>query len=402
MSKTIKAKEAIRYLGIGRTRFYELDKLYRENPETYQLEYVRHVPVSRLNPEVMVNILKELATEKEIITNPAIPTRRYNYTYVKQLLESQYQQNVSVPTIIALAKKHGYYKPRIKGKNKHDREVITSCVGELIQHDSSHHLFSPDARKKWYLITSLDDYSRMILYGDLVEVETSWNHITAVEYLCLRYGIPYAYYCDQHSIFRYVKGRDTNRIWNEYTKLTDDIDPQWKQVVKELTIQLTYALSPQAKGKIERPYQWLQDHLVRTCVRGGIKDINLARELLRKELNVYNTKRIHSTTGEIPMIRFNTAVKTGHTLFRPFEMPTPYESVKDIFALRVTRMTDGYRSISLKGTKLKVPHGACYVPVELRMYPDFTTKTIEVRFWQNKKFLGVTTVPLNELSIVHY
>ncbi len=402
VSKRIKAKEAVRYLGLGRTRFYELVKLYREHPETFQLQYVRHVPTPRLNREVAVNILKELKTEKKLIANPEIPTRRYNYTYVKELLEQQYNQKVSVPTIIAIAKEHGYYKPRMKQKNTHDREVVTHCVGELIQHDSSHHLFAPDARRKWYLITSLDDYSRRILYGELVEVETSWAHIMAVEYVCLRYGIPYAYYSDQHSIFRYVKGRDTNRIWNEYKKLTDDVDTQWKQILRDLSVDPKYALSPQAKGKIERPYQWLQDHLVRTCVRGGITDIERARELLREELSVYNNKRVHSTTGEIPMIRFNRAVTEGKTLFRSFAIPTPYESVKDIFAWRVTRMTDGYRTVSVKGTKLKVPNGDCYVHVELRMYPDFTTKTIAVRFWQNKKFLGTTTIPLNELSIVHY
>jgi len=45
----------------------------------------------------------------------------------------------------------------------HDREVLTNYAGELIQHDSSHHKWSPYAKDKWYLITSLDDFSRYIL-----------------------------------------------------------------------------------------------------------------------------------------------------------------------------------------------------------------------------------------------
>lgn len=402
LSKTIKAIDASKYLGLGRTRFYEVVKVYQQNPEGFQLQYVRHVTSSRLKEEVKKNILKELATEKKIITNPSIPTRRYNYTYVKDLLEQQYEQNVSVPTIISIAKGHGFYKPRLPQKNKHDRQVITNFIGELIQHDSSHHLFAPDAGVKWYLITSLDDYSRRILYGDLVAVETSWEHIIAVEYVCLHNGIPFSYYSDQHRIFRYIKDRDKNLVWNEFKKFTDDVDPQWKQVLKELNIDPKYALSPQAKGKIERPYQWLQDHLVRTCVRGGIHDIQKAREILWEELYVYNNKRVHSTTGEIPMIRFNRAVKEGKTLFRPFEIPKPYTSVQDIFALRVTRMTDGYRNVSFMGTKLKVPNGDCYVHVELRMYPDLKTKTVNVRFWQDKKFLGSITVGLDKIPIVRF
>jgi hypothetical protein len=50
--------------------------------------------------------------------------------------------------------------------------VVTNYTGELIQHDSSHHLFSPPAREKWYLITSLDDFSRFILYATFLKRET--------------------------------------------------------------------------------------------------------------------------------------------------------------------------------------------------------------------------------------
>lgn len=49
-----------------------------------------------------------------------------------------------VPTIIDRAKKGGFYLSRPKRK-AHDREVLTNYVGELIQHDSYHHNFSPYA-----------------------------------------------------------------------------------------------------------------------------------------------------------------------------------------------------------------------------------------------------------------
>lgn len=402
LDKVIKAKDACQYLGLGRTRFYEVVMKYQKDPHEFTLKHARRTPNRRLDDQIKNNILKELRIEKKIITNPAIPTRWYNYSYIRDVLKKDHNQKVSVPTIITIAKQHEYYKPKVKNDTKHDRQVITKFTGELIQHDSSHHLFAPDARVKWYLITSLDDYSRRILYGDFVEVETSWVHIQSVEYVCLHYGIAFAYYSDQHRIFRYVKDRDKQVVWNEFKKFTDDVDPQWKQVLKELNVVPKYALSPQAKGKIERPYGWLQDHLVRTCVRRGIKDIEKAREVLQEELYAYNNKRVHSTTGEIPIIRFNRAIKEGKTLFRPFEIPKPYESVKDIFALRVTRMTDGYRTVSFMGTKLKVPNGKCYVHVELRMYPDITNKTVGVRFWQDQKYLGSITVGLDKIPLVRF
>jgi hypothetical protein len=89
----------------------------------------------------------------------------------------------------------------------HDREVLTNYAGELIQHDSSFHKWSPYAQEKWYLITSLDDYSRFMFYAKLVTKDTSWAHISAMESIFLKYGLPYQFYVDSHSIFRFVQGK---------------------------------------------------------------------------------------------------------------------------------------------------------------------------------------------------
>ena len=77
-----------------------------------------------------------------------------------------------MPTIIDRARKHDFYLRKPK-RTAHDREVLTNYAGELIQHDSSYHLWAPAAREKWYLITSLDDYSRYILYAQLLKKETA-------------------------------------------------------------------------------------------------------------------------------------------------------------------------------------------------------------------------------------
>ena len=70
---------------------------------------------------------------------------------------------------------------------------------------------------------------------------------------------------------------------------------------------VTYALSPQAKGKIERPYRWLQDRIVRTCALERISSFEEARTVLKEEVHRYNHLQVHSTTGEIPAIRFDNA-----------------------------------------------------------------------------------------------
>jgi hypothetical protein len=87
-----------------------------------------------------------------MIASPDIPLRHYNY--IRDMLASKYHQKVSLPTVIDRAKKHGFSGKRKTKNNPHDLEVHTNYVGEIIQHDSSHHLFSPPGKEKWYLITS--------------------------------------------------------------------------------------------------------------------------------------------------------------------------------------------------------------------------------------------------------
>jgi len=45
------------------------------------------------------------------------------------------------------------------------------------------------------------------------------------------------------------------------------------------------ALSPQAKGKVERPYRWLQDRIVRTCAIEKLITIDEVRAVLKEEVN---------------------------------------------------------------------------------------------------------------------
>ena len=61
-------------------------------------------------------------------------------------------------------------------------------------------------------------------------------------------------------------------------------------------------LRTQAKGKVERPYRWL-------------------RPVLHEEVHRYNYHQVHSTTREVPAIRFDNVNKAGNSLFRPFALP---------------------------------------------------------------------------------
>jgi len=135
-------------LKITPRQFFRLLKTYREDPENFSIEYQRKRPTRRISAETEKNIIIELKTEKRLIEDKDIALTYYNYSYIKDQLEDKYQQRVSLPTIIERAKKGGFYIPKRKKAKAHDREVSSQYTGELIQHDSSHHKFSPYADRK--------------------------------------------------------------------------------------------------------------------------------------------------------------------------------------------------------------------------------------------------------------
>ena len=399
LNKEVQRKYIQEILGIGKSRFFEIIRSYRKDPNEFSVDYKRSGKAKRISPEIQENIIKELAIDKKAIQNKDIPLYRYNYSYVQKRLERNHKQSAALSTIIAYAKDNGFYLPKRSKPKAHDREVLTTHAGELIQHDASYHLWAPDAGAKWTLVTSLDDYSRFMLYAQLVEHESSWAHIQALQSIVVKYGTPLAFYTDCHSIFRYVRGRD--QLHHNFTKFTDDVDPQWKQVLKDCGIKPVYALSPQAKGKIERPYGWLQDHLIRTCIRENVKEINHAQRVLNYERDRYNYKQFHSTIKEIPSKRFNSALEAKKSLFRSWAIPPPFISLKDIFALRTSRFIDNYHSVTIRNFNVKLSDVEPRYPVDIRVYilaKDF----YELRFWYNSKLIKVIRQKIIDFLPVHF
>ncbi len=381
-------------LMIGKTRFFELWQQYQTDPDSFSIAYQRQ-PSRRISEEVERVIENELLRDKELIENPAIPISTYNYSALRDRLLKQ-DITVSVNTIIDRAKRLGCHKPRKKRK-VHDREVLTSSVGALIQHDGSTHLWSPFTKEKWTLITSIDDYSRLLLFADFFPAETTWAHMQATKAVVETFGLPLRYYVDSLRVFRFVQGRDS--FWRKHVLQTDDVVTQWGKMMHLLGVDVIFALSPQAKGKIERPYRWMQDRIVRTCALEKITELGEVRAVLGEEVDRYNQHQVHSTTGEIPALRFARALSSGNSLFRPFSVPMPYTSPEDIFCLRETRITNGYGRISLFNHEIRIANVPLRQEVDVHLVPDTTRNIMQVRIWFQDALAHSVDLPLEGFGV---
>ena len=172
------------------------------------------------------------------------------------------------------------------------------------------------------------------------------------------------------------------------TKGTDDVETEWKRVVRAAGMDVWYASSPQAKGKIERPYRWLQERMVLRCAKEEVTTITGAQTILDRLVHTYNEQWVHSTTGEIPRLRYEQALRDGASVLQPFVIAEPYTSTKDIFCLRDARIVDGYHTVSWRKYSFSVPGD---IPVgdsvELHIIPD--AEHPEIRVWHGHRLRHV-------------
>ncbi len=215
------------------------------------------------------------------------------------------------------------------------------------------------------------------------------------------FGIPHRYYVDNLRVFRFIQHRDS--VWKNMVLGTDDVITQWRRVLALMNTGVVYALSPQAKGKIERPFRWLQDRIVRTCALEKITTLADARTVLFEEIHRYNYHQVHSTTKEIPALRFEKAQNENRSLFRPFTLPKPFSSAKDVFCIQHMRVADGYRRISIAGHSLLIPKIEPRQDVELHFVPDEALNQVEIRVWALNKLVHTLHLPFESLrNLVHF
>jgi hypothetical protein len=142
--------------------------------------------------------------------------------------------------------------------------------------------------------------------------------------------------------------------------------------------------------------------LVRTCVREGITRIDQARQVLYEELHQYNYKRVHSTTGEIPVLRYEKVLEETRGLFRRFKIPRPYQTLDDIFCYRFKRTVDPYRKVSWNTLKFSLSGVPIREKVELRISFNLKSRLALIRFWYHDKLVGQQQVKAEDLKKVHF
>lgn len=108
LSHEVELQPLLTVLKIKRSQFYLLLGKYQKDPNSFTLEYQRSKPSNKISAKAEKMIVNELTKEKSLIDDKRNPVSTFNYSYIRDVLAKDHGVKVSLPTIIARAKKMNF------------------------------------------------------------------------------------------------------------------------------------------------------------------------------------------------------------------------------------------------------------------------------------------------------
>ncbi|NBW53417.1 MAG: ISNCY family transposase [Betaproteobacteria bacterium] len=271
--KSIKQVKAAELLGISDRHFRRLLKAYKEQgPQALASKKRGRPSNSRMKESVRIRIVEKLkSTYKDC-----------GPTFVWQKLVKVEQIKVSHETVRKIMMEEGLWESKKRKRLKlHQQRLRRPAEGELIQLDGSTHAWFEGRGPKCCLLGFIDDATSKIMHLRFVASESTAAYFQAFKEYLRKHGKPVSFYSDRLSVFRVNNDKEGYRKEG----LT-----QVGRALKELDIELICANSPQAKGRVERMFNTLQDRLIKEMRLRAINSVeegNLYLEEYIKEHNAF-------------------------------------------------------------------------------------------------------------------
>lgn len=255
-----------------------------------------------------------------------------NFSHFQELLEEKENINLSKASVYRILSSQGIESPKKhRKKTIHKRRKRKPQEGMLVLIDASPHTWIFDS-KPFTLHGAIDDATGRILALFFTDNECLDGYFEVIRQIVLRHGVPLAVYADRHSIFRSPKA-DRLSTEDELNGIRVK-DTQFGRAMKELGINLIYAQSPQAKGRIERLWETLQSRLPVELDIAGIKTIEGANLFLEKFIDEFNK-------------RFAVPPQVPESAFRMLDEKL---DVDNILCSKISRKVDSGTAFSFDGS----------------------------------------------------
>jgi transposase len=275
IDKQITQKVAASMLGLSGRQVRRLVKVIREKGDRGIIHGLRGRPSNRRLPEEMRGRVLSLYQERYPDFGPTLA--------MEKLLECD-GIAISDETLRTWLIEAGLWKKRRKRSTFRQWRARKECFGEMLQMDGSHHDWLEGRGPELVLMGSIDDATNTT-YGRFHDYEGTLPAMDMFKGYVEKYGLPMSVYLDRHTTYKSSKKLTE---WDEVKRI--ESLSQFERALKELGVEVIHALSPQAKGRVERLFGVLQDRLVKEMRLRGISTKEEANAFLEEYLPRYNER----------------------------------------------------------------------------------------------------------------
>src|SRR5512139_2249652 len=285
--KRLRQKEAAQLLGLS---VRQIKRLWK----SYQKEAAKGL-VSKKRGRVSNNHL-DAGVVQEVLDLVKGKYSDFGPTLAHEKIVEVHKIRISRESVRKIMVAEGVWKVRRKKKEAvHQMRERRACYGELVQIDGSDHAWFEERGERCTLLVFIDDATGRLVELLFVPDETFFAYCAAARAYFEREGKPLAFYSDKHGIFRVNNPQPVGTT----TGLT-----QFGRAMQELDIEIICANSPQAKGRVERANQTLQDRLVKELRLRNISSIAAGNAFLPEFRDDFNR-------------RFAVPARSTHDAHRP-------------------------------------------------------------------------------------
>lgn len=304
---------AAKFLRLSRRQIIRVRKRYRLQGALGLVSRKRGTRSNNRISEAVKNQVLELISTTYVGFGP---------TFLREKLLENHEISLSKETLRRIMIANGSWDAKRSKKARiHQQRERRTRFGELVQIDGSPHDWFDGRREKCCLLVFVDDATGKI-YLRFEEAETTEGYFRTMLGYIKHYGAPVALYSDKHGIFR-VNAPET----------THEGETQFKRAMDDLGVEIIYANSPQAKGRVERANQTLQDRLIKELRLAGINDIESANAFLPGFTEKHNKK-------------FAVEPKDKTDAHQPLQLSD--EELNLIFSIQATRTASKNLELSYK------------------------------------------------------
>lgn len=276
----LKVKDAASILKLSQRQIFRLKAIVKKEGA----KGVIHKTKGKTRPRWLIERIKD-----KINNLYKTKYKGFNISHMTEFLNDHEKIKVSRESARQILIARGSYIPWKKQPKHRQWREPSAKEGYMLQFDTSDHDWLEGRGPKLYLIGGADDATSKCPGAKFALSDSCIENMQVLKRIVKTNGIPLVFYCDKDSNFKTTRQQGIHQqLTGEYSQT------QIERALKELGVEIIYAGSAQAKGRVERAWGTFQDRLCSELRLYKISTLDAANHYLWEEfLPKHNRKFSH-------------------------------------------------------------------------------------------------------------